>query len=183
MIRRSTTMTLAWTRGGLRRIRASRAAVFLGAALVVLASGPAAAGAATSGGQTTFTFTGSVNGTLTTPSTPCSQQVVTGKGATFMLNGTLKGAPATQWTIQLYAPKAGTWKNFAQSNGEGASVTLIGATSDGTTNWNWTTSKKNGSITTTKTSGKVSTTLGPYSSFRGKPGKGTVHVTGSWSCS
>ena len=150
--------------------------------LVALSIGPVAAGAAAAPSQTTFTFTGSVKGTLTTPNTPCSGQVVTANGATFMLNGTLKGAPATKWTIQLYAPKAGTSKNFGQENGEGASVTLIGATSDGTTNWNWTTSKKNGSITTTKTTGKVSTTIGPYSSYRGKAGKGKVHVIGSWGC-
>jgi hypothetical protein len=150
--------------------------------MLALSIGPVTAGSAATPSQTSFTFTGSVKGTLTTPNTACSDQVVTAHGATFMLDGTLKGAPATKWTIQLYAPKAGTSKNFGQENGNGASVTLIGATSDGTTNWNWTTSKKNGSITTTKTSGKVSTTMGPYSSFRGKAGKGKVHVTGSWGC-
>ena len=132
--------------------------------------------------QTSFKFTGSVTGTLSEPNTPCSQQVVTAKGATFMLNGTLKGAPATKWTIQLYAPKAGTWKNFAQANGEGPNVALIGATADGTTNWNWASETKNGTITTTHTSGKVGITLAGYSSFRGKPGKGKVHVTGAWAC-
>jgi len=157
-------------------------AAFAAAVLLALSIGPAAAGAAAIPSQTSFTFTGSVKGTLTTPNTPCSEQIVTAKGATFMLNGTLKGAPATQWTIQLYAPKAGSWKNFAQANGEGSNVTLIGAESNGTTNWNWTSSTKNGTITTTKTTGKVSITLGPYSSFRGKPGKGKVHVTGSWGC-
>jgi hypothetical protein len=153
---------------------------FVAGALLVLSIGPAVAAAAPS--QTSFTFTGTVKGTLTTADTPCSQQTVTAHGATFMLTGTLKGAPATNWTIQLYAPKAGTSKNFGQENGNGPSVTLIGAESNGTTNWNWTTSKKNGSIKTTKTSGNVSVTLGPYSSFRGKPGKGKVHVTGSWGC-
>ena len=97
-------------------------------------------------------------------------------------NGTLKGAPATQWTIQLYVPKAGTWKNFAQENGEGPNVALIGATANGTTNWNWASETKNGKMTTTPTSGKVSITLVGYSSFRGKPGKGKVHLTGSWGC-
>lgn len=162
--------------------RVYRRAALVVAGLAALSIGPAAAGAAAPPSQTSFTFTGSVKGTLTTPNTPCSEQVVSAKGATFMLQGTLKGAPATKWTIQLYAPKAGTSKNFGQENGEGASVTLIGATSDGTENWNWTTSTKNGSITTSKTTGKVSTTLGPYSSFRGKAGKGKVHVTGSWGC-
>ena len=150
-----------------------------GLALIVA---PAMAGAAAAPSQTSFKFTGSVTGTLSEPNTPCSQQVVTSKGATFMLNGTLKGAPATQWTIQLYAPKAGTWKNFAQSNGEGPNVALIGATPDGTTNWNWASETKNGTITTTHTSGKVSIILAGYSSFRGKPGKGKVHVTGAWAC-
>ena len=143
---------------------------------------PAVAGAASAPSQTSFKFTGSVTGTLSEPNTPCSQQVVTAKGATFMLAGTLKGAPATKWTIQLYAPKSGTWKNFAQSNGEGPNVALIGATADGTTNWNWASETKNGSITTSHTSGKVSITLAGYSSFRGKPGKGKVHVTGTWAC-
>jgi len=119
---------------------------------------------------------------LSGPNTPCSQQVVTAKGATFMLNGTLKGAPATQWTIQLYAPKAGSWKNFAQANGEGPNVALIGAEANGTTNWNWASETKNGTMATTHTSGKVSITLVGYSSFRGKPGKGKVHMTGAWGC-
>jgi len=149
---------------------------------LALCVAPAAAGAASAPSQTSFKFTGSVSGTLSAPNTPCSQQVVTAKGATFMLSGTLKGAPATQWTLQLYAPKAGTWKNFAQENGEGPNVALIGATADGTTNWNWASETKNGTITTTHTSGKVSITLAGYSSFRGKPGKGKVHVTGTWAC-
>jgi hypothetical protein len=159
-----------------------RKAVIAGASGLALSIGPAVAGAPAAPSQTSFTFTGSVTGTLSAPNTPCSQQVVTAKGATFMLNGTLKGAPATQWTIQLYAPKAGTWKNFAQSNGEGPNVALIGAESNGTTNWNWASETKNGTITTTHTSGKVSITLSGYSSFRGKPGKGKVHMTGAWGC-
>ena len=149
---------------------------------LALSIAPAVAGAAPAPSQTSFSFTGSVKGTLNEPNTPCSQQVVTAKGATFMLNGTLKGAPATQWTIQLYAPKAGTWKNFAQENGEGPNVALIGATANGTTNWNWASETKNGTMTTTRTSGKVTITLEGYSSFRGKPGKGKVHITGSWAC-
>ena len=149
---------------------------------LALSLAPAVAGATSTPSQTSFTFTGSVSGTLSAPNTPCSQHVVTGQGATFMLNGRLKGAPATQWTIQLYAPKAGTWKNFAQSNGEGPNVALIGAESNGTTNWNWASETKNGTITTTHTSGKVNITLVGYSSFRGKPGKGKVHVTGAWGC-
>lgn len=157
-------------------------ALGLAAGLFGLSIGPASAGAAGTPNQTSFTFSGTVHGTLTVPNTPCSEQVVTAKGATFMLTGTLKGAPATKWTLQLSTPKAGTAKNFGQDNGEGPSVTLIGATSNGTTNWNWTSSTKNGTITTTKTSGSVNITLGPYSSFRGKPGKGKVHVTGSWGC-
>jgi hypothetical protein len=149
---------------------------------LALAIVPALAGAAAAPGQTSFTFAGSVTGTLSAPNTPCSEQVVTAKGATFMLNGTLKGAPATQWTIQLYVPKAGTWKNFASTNGEGPNVALIGAESNGTTNWNWASDTKNGLMTTTHTSGKVSITLVGFSSFRGKAGKGKVHVTGTWGC-
>ena len=159
-----------------------RNGVIASACGLALAVAPAVAGAASAPSQTSFKFTGSVTGTLSEPNTPCSQQVVTAKGATFMLNGTLKGAPATKWTIQLYAPKAGTWKNFAQSNGEGPNVALIGATADGTTNWNWASETRNGAITTTHSSGKVSITLAGYSSFRGKPGKGKVHVTGAWAC-
>ena len=163
-----------------RRMRLGALAVASG--LLASAIGPASAGASGTPRQTSFTFSGTVQGTLTTPNTPCSEQIVTAKGATFMLTGALKGAPATQWTLQLYTPKAGTAKNFGQENGEGPNVSLIGATSNGTTNWNWTSSTKNGTITTTKTSGRVKITLGPYSSFRGKPGKGKVHVTGSWGC-
>jgi hypothetical protein len=159
-----------------------RNAVVATACALALSIVPAMAGATPAPSQTSFTFTGSVKGTLTAPNTPCSQQVVTAQGATFMLNGTLKGAPATKWTIQLYAPKAGTWKNFGQQNGEGPNVALIGAEADGTTNWNWASETKNGTMTTTHTSGKVSITLAGYSSFRGKPGKGKVHMTGAWGC-
>ncbi len=150
--------------------------------MCALSFGATAAGAAATGGQTTFKLTGTVSGTLSAPDTPCSQQVVTAKGATFMLTGTLKGAPADQWTIQLYTPKAGTSKKFGQESGNGPNVTLIGTDANGNQNWNWTSVTKNGSITTTKTSGKITITLGPYSSFRGKAGKGHVHVTGSWGC-
>jgi hypothetical protein len=151
------------------------------AVMLSLAPSTTAANAATAG-QTTFTITGTVKGTLSAPDTPCSQQTVSAQGATFMLTGTLKGSPATQWTIQLYAPRAGTWKNFGQESGNGPNVSLLGSEANGTSNWNWTSTKKNGSMTTTKTSGKVSITLGPYSSYRGKAGKGKVHVTGSWGC-
>ncbi len=165
------------------RSRTRLAAVALGTAVIALSMGATAAGAAATSGQTSFTFSGTVNGTLSTPETACSDQTVTAKGATFMLTGMLNGAPATQWTLQLYNPKAGTSKKFGQESGNGPNVTLIGATSDGTQNWNWTSvSKKSGSITTTKTSGKVNITLGPYSSYRGKPGKGKVKVVGTWGC-
>ncbi len=164
------------------RCRLLRGAAAIGAGCLALTIGSAAAGAATTPGQTSFTFTGTVKGTLSTPDTACSDQVVTAKGATFMLMGMLQGAPATKWTIQLYNPKAGTSKKFGQLSGNGPSVTLIGADSNGNENWNWTSVTKNGSITTAKTSGKVDTTLGPYSSYRGKAGKGKVHVTGSWAC-
>ena len=103
-------------------------------------------------------------------------------GATPDPSQTSKGASATQWTIQLHAPNAGTRKNVAQASGEGPNVALIGAEANGTTNWNWASETKNGTITTTHTSGKVSITLVGYSSFRGKPGKGKVHVTGVWAC-
>jgi len=159
-----------------------RNGVIASACGLALCIAPAMAGATPAPSQTSFSFTGSVTGMLSGPNTPCSQQVVTAKGATFMLNGTLKGAPATQWTIQLYAPKAGSWKNFAQANGEGPNVALIGAEANGTTNWNWASETKNGTMATTHTSGKVSITLVGYSSFRGKPGKGKVHMTGAWGC-
>ena len=128
------------------------------------------------------TALGTVAGTLSAPDTACSEQTVTAKGATFVLMGALKGAPATKWTLQLYNPKAGTSKKFGQESGNGPSVTLIGEDSNGNQNWNWTSSSKHGSITTSKTSGKVNITLGPYSSYRGNAGKGHVHVTGSWGC-
>jgi hypothetical protein len=150
---------------------------------IALSIGPTLAGASGTPSQTSFTFSGTVKGTLTTANTPCSEQLVTAKGATFMLAGKLKGAPAIKWTLQLSTPKAGTFKNFGQENGNGPTVTLIGEDAKGNTNWNWTTATKNGSITTTKTSGSVKTTLGPYSSFRGKAGKGKVHLIGSWGCS
>ncbi len=108
--------------------------------------------------------------------------MVTAKGTTFMLNGTLKGAPATQWTIRALRTQGRDLEEFAQENGEVPNVALIGATANGTTNWNWASETKNGTMTTTRTSGKVTITLEGYSSFRGKPGKGKVHITGSWAC-
>ena len=177
-----------------RRRRMRRGAVALVSGLALsMGAAPAVAGAAGAGasgnsgnsgtsGQTTFTFSGTVTGTLSTPDTACSEQTVTAKGATFVLMGALKGAPATKWTLQLYNPKAGTSKKFGQESGNGPNVTLIGEDSNGNQNWNWTSSSKHGSITTSKTSGKVNITLGPYSSYRGSAGKGHVHVTGSWGC-
>ena len=58
---------------------------------LALSLAPAVAGATSTPSQISFTFTGSVSGTLSAPNTPCSQHVVTGQGATFMLNGRLKG--------------------------------------------------------------------------------------------
>jgi hypothetical protein len=159
-----------------------RGAAAAASGLFALSMGAAAAGAAGTSGQTKFTFSGTVKGTLSMPDSACSEQIVTAKGATFMLTGALKGAPATKWTIQLYNPKAGTSKKFGQQSGNGPNVTLIGTDANGNQNWNWTSVSKNGSITTSKTSGKVNITLGPYSSFRGKAGKGHVQVTGSWGC-
>ena len=183
------------TTGTSHRFTVQRRRLRLGAVTVasgLVLSGGAAAGSATiaaaasgnsgTAGQTTFTLSGTVSGTLSTPDTACSEQTVTAKGATFVLMGPLKGAPATKWTLQLYNPKAGTSKKFGQESGNGPNVTLIGEDSNGNENWNWTSSSKRGSITTSKTSGKVNITLGPYSSYRGNPGKGHVHVTGSWGC-
>jgi hypothetical protein len=159
-----------------------RGAAAVAAGLFTLSIGAAAVGAAGTSGQTTFKFTGTVKGTLSAPDTACSDQIVTAKGATLMLDGSLTGAPATKWTIQLYNPKAGTSKKFGQESGNGPNVTLIGTDANGNQNWNWTSVSKNGSITTSKTSGKITITLGPYSSYRGKAGKGHVHMTGSWGC-
>ncbi|HEY1445315.1 MAG TPA: hypothetical protein VGF51_10475 [Acidimicrobiales bacterium] len=194
ILNRATTNTTATSHhfsGLSRRMRLGALAVASGLALSVGALAASATGAAgasgTSGssgttGQTTFTFSGTVRGTLSTPDTACTEQTVTAKGATFVLMGALKGAPATKWTLQLYNPKAGTSKKFGQESGNGPNVTLIGEDSNGNENWNWTSSSKHGSITTSKTSGKVNITLGPYSSYRGHPGKGHVTVTGSWGC-
>jgi hypothetical protein len=182
------TTTATGRRFSVTRRRVRPGAVALAVGLLALPLGAAAGGAtgaaAASGssGQTTFTFSGTVKGTLSAPDSACSEQVVTAKGATFMLTGALKGAPATKWTIQLYNPKAGTSKKFGQESGNGPNVTLIGEDANGNENWNWTSMSKNGSITTSKTSGKVNITLGPYSSFRGKAGKGHVTVIGSWGC-
>lgn len=68
-----------------------QSAVLLVAGLFTLSIGPPAVGAAGTPSQTSFTFTGTVKGTLATANTPCSEQVVTAKGATFMLTGMLRG--------------------------------------------------------------------------------------------
>jgi hypothetical protein len=193
-LNRATTTAASYHFSGPRRRLRPGAVAVASAFALALSMGAVAAGAAGASGssgssgsvgsaaQTTFTFSGTVTGKLSTPDTACSEQTVTAKGATFVLMGALKGAPANKWTLQLYNPKAGTSKKFGQQSGNGPNVTLIGEDSNGNENWNWTSSSKQGSITTSKTSGKVNIVLGPYSSFRGHAGKGHVHVTGAWGC-
>jgi hypothetical protein len=52
--------------------------------------------------------------------------------------------------------------------------------SNGKTAYYW--ASKSGKLTTTKKSGNMSVNLVPDHALVGKPGKGDIHITGSWGC-
>jgi hypothetical protein len=72
----------------------------------------------------------------------------------------------------------GTFKKFGGLTGNGVSIVL--QSSNGTTDYYW--ASKSGKLTTSPTSGSLNVVLVPDQSFSGKPGKGTIHLTGSWGC-
>ena len=139
---------------------------------------PAQASAPT---KTTFTFSGSLKGTLSQPFNSCSG--IGGYGAQFSFYGTkLKGLSAKQWAINInnlgHNKKGGTFTKFGGIVGNGVSIVVDGST--GKTAYYW--ASKSGKLTITPTSGTLKVLLVPDQSFVGKPGKGNVTISGSWGC-
>jgi|SRR5580698_2104616 hypothetical protein len=134
------------------------------------ASGPSA---------TSFTASGAISGKFHSPNEPCDE--VGAFGGQFTFSQKVKGSNATEWTVDvndLGKKKGGTFKKFGGLFGNGVSVVLQG--SNGKVEYNWV--SKSGALTTADTSGHLKVTLGPDETFTGKPGKGTVHLSGSWGC-
>ncbi len=147
--------------------RAWACGLVLAASAATLAA-PAPAGAAASGASATFS--GSLNGHLTTPAVDCSG--VTAQSGEIDFYHSLKGHGGTEWSLFFNDPHAGTWKgrggastsSFSLQSGAGISVSWVG---------------KSGSFTTKGASGTVNMVLKPQI---GSSGHGLVHVKGSWSC-
>jgi hypothetical protein len=146
---------------------------------MVVVGGMLALPPAYAAGNTTFKFSGAVKGTLSSSNQSCSQ--VGAYGGQFEFFTTLKGSKLNEWTVNVNAlgkKKGGTFKKFGGLTGNGVSIVLSG--SNGTTGYYWI--SKSGTLTTSSTSGSLNVVLGPDQSFSGKPGKGTIHLTGSWGC-
>lgn len=131
--------------------------------------------------HTSFTFSGTVHGTLTQANGPCSE--IGTYGGQFEFFDKLKGSKDKEWTVNVnnvgkFDKVGGTFKKFTGLTGNGVSVVLSG--SNGTTDYYWI--SKSGSISLSATSGKIHVKLVPDQSFTGKPGKGTIELTGSWGC-
>ena len=141
---------------------------------------PVVAQAATPPSQTTFHFSGAVQGTLTQSNSDCNQ--VGGYGGQFQFSTKLKGSNSNEWTVNVNnlgkQKNGGTFKKFGGLTGNGVSIVL--QSSNGTTDYYW--ASKSGKLTTSPTSGSLNVVLVPDQSFSGKPGKGTIHLTGSWGC-
>ena len=150
------------------------------AGILALCSGPVVAQAATPPSKTTFHFSGAVQGTLTQSNSNCSE--VGGHGGMFDFSGKLKGSNNVEWTVNVNnlgkQKNGGTFKKFGGLLGNGVSIVLQGSNTK--TDYYWAT--KTGTLTISPTSGTVSVVLGPDQSFSCKPGKGTIHLTGSWGC-
>jgi hypothetical protein len=154
-------------------------AVVAASALVIVGV-PVIAEAASTPTQTTFVFSGAVQGTLTQSDGSCTQ--IGGYGGTFDFASPLKGSKNIEWTVNVNnlgkQKHGGTFKKFTGLLGNGVSIVLQG--SNGKTDYFWIT--KSGTLTITPTSGHLKVVLGPDQAVSGKPGKGTIYLTGSWGC-
>jgi hypothetical protein len=150
------------------------------AGTLALCGGPVVAQAATPPSQTTFHFSGPVQGTLTQSNSDCNQ--VGSYGGQFEFYSKLKGSSNDEWVVNVNnlgkQKNGGTFKKFGGLLGNGVSIVLEG--SNGKTAYYW--ASKSGTLTISSTSGTVSVVLVPDQSLSGKPGKGTIHLTGSWGC-
>jgi hypothetical protein len=133
---------------------------------------------ATEPALTTFSFSGAVNGTLTTTNGTCS-----GSGGQYQFDGKmLKGSRANMWTVNVNTPsaKGGTWKKLPHNVAGVANVSVVLQGHTPSKDYDWIT--KSGEITTSRTGGNVNVILGPDHSLSGVPGNGMVHLMGSWGC-
>ena len=166
-----------------RSIRRGFVLVFLGmATTLALVTGPALEQAGATPSSTTFHLSGAVQGTLTQSNSGCGTDVGA-FGGQFSYYTKLKGSNNDSWTVNVNNvgknKKGGTFKKFGGLLGNGVSIVLAG--SNGKSDYWWI--SKSGTLTISSTSGSVSVLLGPdTSAASGKPGKGTIHLTGSWGC-
>jgi len=138
--------------------------------------------AATPPTSTTFHLSGVVQGTLTQSNSDCSTEV-SAAGGEFDYATKLKGSSNDEWIVNVNNlgknKNGGTFKKFGGLLGNGVSIVLEG--SNGKTDYWW--ASKSGTLTISPTQGSVSVLLVPDTSAgTGKPGKGTIHLSGSWGC-
>jgi hypothetical protein len=166
--------------GSMRRLVTLAAAAGTGA--MVVSSIPVVALAVSAPTKTTFTFTGALQGTFTQPNSDCLE--VGSYGGMFLFDANkLKGSSDSQWTVNVNAlsakKKGGSYKTFSGITGNGASIVLEGTNGKQAFYW----ASKSGTLTTSPTGGSLSVNLLPdTSAFAGKPGKGNVHISGSYGC-
>jgi hypothetical protein len=140
------------------------------AALVAaLLVSPDLSGASTSPGAS-FTFSGSVNGHLTTPASDCTG--ATEHSGEIDFYHSLKGHSGKEWSVFYTAPRGGTYKNFSITSPESFSIEVNDSISE-----SWT--GKSGSFTVKGTTGTAKVLLKPQV---GSSTHGLVHVTGTWNC-
>ena len=176
------------SRGRVRRVTSGTAA---GAGAIVLLTMPMGAQggqgatsvttASNTSATTTFTFAGAVEGTLTQPDLECNG--VGGYGGMFEFEANrLKGSSDSSWVVNVNNLGAkrngGTFTNFGGITGNGVSIVLQG--SNGKTDYFW--ASKSGKVTISPSGGSLKVVLVPDRGVSGKPGKGTIHLTGSWGC-
>jgi hypothetical protein len=182
-------LTTGTGRGSRRRPHPARAlaSVLVVVATVAVTGGaaaasppPAASGAAQTGtapppsGPTvvtvalnTFAFDGALSGTLRVdPRAGC--QGAGPAGVTLQLEGTLKGASASAWTVQVLSLANGTYKLHP---GSVVGVSLFD--SDGDLQWGLV---SEGTLTVRGTSGAVDAQLSSPGNSR------SLHVVGQWDC-
>lgn len=178
-------MTLAVSEFPFFRRAARRVALLavLGmAGSLVLVIGTTAAQASTTPTSTTFHFSGAVRGTLTQSNSDCGTEVGA-FGGQFEFYSKLKGSNLNEWTVNVNNlgknKKGGTFKKFGGLLGNGVSIVLSG--SNGTAGYWW--DSKSGTLTLSPTGGTVNVLLVPdKGAASGKPGKGNIHLSGSWGC-
>lgn len=149
-------------------VRSLVAVVGAVAVVAVVAVPGSIAGAAATGA--TVSFSGALNGSLTTPASDCSG--VTAESGEIDFYHSLQGHAGNEWSLFFTAPHGGTWKGTGV-----ASPSSFNLEANGNISVSWT--GKSGSFTTNRSSGSVNMVLKPQV---GSSGHGLVHVKGTWNC-